>query len=137
MRANVSLIADTDDEAGGAFRVDAKTSNSPVELRVPTAPVDSQLNLRVHTANGPARVALHNTFEGRFRLQTGVWWATSVERADEHEADPAGKGRRRRVEFSSIRRGVTEGTARWVPAEERELGVVEVTTSNSPIALVL
>lgn len=137
--SNVSLIADTHDETGGSFDVIAETSNSPVELNFTTAPVDSLLHLDARSSNSPVRATLDNTYEGSFALRTSSWFPVQVEVADKDAKDPVGRGRKRQVEMHSIRRGIAEGKAVWTPSEEeeKELGRVTLTTSNSPVALYL
>ena len=136
IKTNLTLIATTDDHSGGAYKVSTKTSNSPLDLVFLDAPVDSLLHFDAQTSNSPARAALHPTFEGGFKVETGAWFRTDVETRDGIE-DPAGKGRERSVKIHSVRRGIVEGTARWVPSEDRVLGSASVKTSNSPVHLIV
>ena len=135
--SNVSLIAETKDQTGGSYNVNARSSNSPLEIAFRAAPVDSLLHFDGHTSNSPARLTLDSTYEGSFSLRTGSWFSTTVERRNEHEEDPAGKDRKRSLEYHTIRRGTADGHVLWSPSERKELGTVVLTTSNSPVALYL
>lgn len=137
IHSNVSLVADTKDSTGGSYNVIAHSSNSPIDVTFPSAPVDSLLHVDGHTSNSPARLTLDSAYEGTFSLQTGSWFPTTVERRNEQEEDPAGKDRKRDLQFRSIRRGFTEGKVAWSPSDRKEVGTAVLTTSNSPVALYL
>lgn len=137
IHSNVSLVAETKGNTGGKFNVVARSSNSPVDVKFDTAPIDSVLHVDVHTSNSPARLTLHPTFEGSFSLHTGAWFPTTVQQRNEDEEDPAGKDRKRTLELRTIRRGSTEGSVAWTPSEREELGTAVLTSSNSPVALYL
>ncbi|QRW12789.1 hypothetical protein RhiLY_11788 [Ceratobasidium sp. AG-Ba] len=115
---------------GGHFSVKLKTSNGRLDVKFPTAPVDSLLDFTAKTSNAIADVSLHNSFEGSFVLQT------SNGRAEVDEAyvsDPTGRGLRRDVEY--IKRGNThrEGTIVWTKYgrhESPEMGKADIRTTN-------
>ncbi|KZT72412.1 hypothetical protein DAEQUDRAFT_723124 [Daedalea quercina L-15889] len=132
--ANVSLFATTGSYTGGRFDVVAHSSNSPVRVAVPHAPADHVLTLAAHTSNSPIDLVLHPAFEGGFALHGSRWMSPQV-RVDEGVEDPAGRGRRRDVSFRQVQRGDVNGVVRWLPAEEKELGLVTASTSNMGVAL--
>lgn len=134
--SNLTLLSAADDHTGGKFKVNARTSNSPLEVSYFSAPVDSVLNFEGHTSNSPARVVAHKTFEGSFFLRSSTWFPVTVDHDDTVE-DPAGKGRQRSVQVNKVSRGVTEGTVAWLPTEEKEVGSIVLTSSNSPVHLAL
>ncbi|EPT02472.1 hypothetical protein FOMPIDRAFT_1118373 [Fomitopsis schrenkii] len=134
--ANVSLFATTDSSTGGLFDVSTTSTNSPVRVTFPHAPVDHVLTLAARTTNSPLDLVLHPAFEGAFALHGARWFAPRVQ-VSEDVADPADRGRRRDVSFRQVQRGEVSGVVRWVPAEERELGLVTAETSNMVISLYL
>jgi hypothetical protein len=136
LHSNFTLVADTDDQIGGAFNVSARTSNSPLNIGFNAAPVDSRLHLDARTSNSPARVSLHPTFEGAFELATGRWFTHHVEEREDVE-DPAGKGRKRYVVLTLVRPGMGRGTVSWGSPNDHGPGKVTLRTSNSPVALVV
>ena len=101
-----------------------------------SAPVNSLLHYSGATSNSPAHLGLHSTYEGTFALRSSAFFQPRVEAREDVE-DPAGKGRRRNVEIRSIRRGTAAGKVTWEPEKERELGSVELRSSNMPVVLVL
>ncbi|KAJ3531475.1 hypothetical protein NM688_g7570 [Phlebia brevispora] len=121
--SNLTLLSSTDDHTGGKFDVSVASSNSPIGIVYVDAPVDSVQKFLGHTSNSPARLTAHKTFEGKFFLRTSTWFPINVNHDDTVE-DPAGKGRSRDVALKVVNRGVTEGTVRWVPEEDRELGSI-------------
>ena len=107
-----------------------------MRVTFPYAPVDHILALAARTTNSPLDLVLHPTFEGAFALHGARWFAPRVQ-VSEGVPDPAGRGRRRDVNFRQVQRGDVSGVVRWVPAEERELGLVTAETSNMVISLYL
>lgn len=136
MSANISLIATTDNETGGSFRVLARTYNSPIYFNFNSAPVNSLLHVDGATSNSPAYLNLHSTYEGSFELQGSTFVQPRVN-ASEGIEDPAGKGRKRNVEVHNIRRGTVEGEVTWEPSEGRKLGSAKLSSRNSPVVLAL
>jgi hypothetical protein len=113
---------------GGPFIVSGTTSNGALDLSVPTSPVGSELSLTARTSNEPAAVRLHGAYEGAFSVATSNF-ESKVRRVDEE-----GDGRQVEYEGVGSGRGETKG---YVYAEERnrELGNVEVRTTNAPAVL--
>ncbi|KAH9962154.1 hypothetical protein BC827DRAFT_230343 [Russula dissimulans] len=136
----LALISSHEDHTGGSFLVHAQTSNSPLRLHFTDQAPDSQLRLEAHTINSPARVQLHPSFEGLFKVQTSMW-LPAVVTADENAADPAGRGRTRRVDVKNVGRGarIVHGDAAWIPqdGEVAPAGRVEISTTHSPVHLFL
>lgn len=128
----ISLASNTSDATKGKYWASAHTANAPLHLSFVDAPVDSTLTLDAHTANSPAEVSLHKTFEGKFELSSSVWFTPEVQW---HPVDdPAKRERKRRVSVSQVGRGHVQGNVAW--AEEGETrGEVTVKTSNSPVRL--
>lgn len=134
MFANVTLVSTAEGHTGGNFKVSTHTSNSPLNTTFLDAPVDSVLDFEGHASNSPAYARTHPTFEGEFHLRTSAWFPVTVQ-ADEGVEDPAGKDRKRIFELRKVNRGTAEGNVKWLPEEEKTLGKVVLTTSNSPISL--
>lgn len=110
-------------------------TNSPVRVALPHAPADHVLTLTAHTDNAPLDLTLHPAFEGRFSVE-GSRRMVAVQTAVE---DPAGRGRTRRADWAQGPRwpriGNVSGTVRWLPAEERRMGVVRASTSVGEVKL--
>jgi len=132
--ANVSLLSD--EEIGGDFAVDASTTNSPLNVRLPVAPVDHVLHLSARSSHSPARVALPPTYEGTFHLSTSILHPR-VNVAQNVE-DPKGEGRTRAVTFTKIGHEV-DGSVDWDgnDNDKKKEGSVEVMTSILTAALSL
>ncbi|KAJ7342449.1 hypothetical protein DFH08DRAFT_963201 [Mycena albidolilacea] len=113
---------------GGPFIVSGTTSNGALDLSVPTSPVGNELSLTARTSNEPAAVRLHGAYEGTFSVATSNF-GSQVRRVDE-------EGDGRQVEYEGVGSGRGE-TMGYVYAEERnrELGNVEVRTTNTPAVL--
>ncbi|KAG5650856.1 hypothetical protein H0H81_010736 [Sphagnurus paluster] len=117
----------------GKFQVTATTSNAPIDLHFSDAPVDSTLLLDAHTSNAPANVKLHETFEGAFTASSSLKRPTVFWQG--HTADPAGKGRERKVSID-VRGTTVSGSVRWEGENNKEvLGDVRVGTSLAPLTL--
>ncbi|OCH93506.1 hypothetical protein OBBRIDRAFT_790220 [Obba rivulosa] len=132
--AVTELISTTSSGTNGIFKIDARTSNSPVDVSTKSAPIDHVLYFIARTSNAPASASLHSTWEGAFRIQTSQWHTPTVDAATE-VPDPKGQERSRDVVVRSVRKGVVEGSAAWTPMEEHRLGEVEISTSNAPVKL--
>jgi len=137
--AHLALISTREDETNGVFFVNARTSNSPLALNFTEQPPDALLKLEAHTSNSPARVQLHPSFEGTFKLRTSIFPAFVSENDDVE--DPAGRDRKRVVHVKTVGRGarIVHGDVEWVPEDEAvaPAGRVEVSTSHSPLRLLL
>lgn len=134
-----SLVSTAKSGAGGQFDISAQSSNSPLKARLVTAPADSTINLDAHTSNSPARVVLHDAYEGSFKAHTSLMGVT-FERLEDPE-DPHGEGRERSYSVSRPDRpgNTLEGKVWWGEEGNRKakLGKVEVTTSILPVTLVV
>ena len=119
----------------GAFTVVTRTSNAPLDVNFLDHAPDGLLKLDAHTSNSPAEVRLHPSFEGTLKLRTSLFAATVS--PDLEVEDPAGRGRTRSVDVSTIGRHsrIVHGDVEWKPEDEalKPDGKVEVSTSNSPL----
>ncbi|KAH9927770.1 uncharacterized protein B0H18DRAFT_1103969 [Fomitopsis serialis] len=118
VNANVSLFATTSSSTGGLFNVDAHSTNSPVRVVFPDAPVDHVLTLAAHTTNSPVELVLHPTYEGGFTLHGSRWLSPQV-RVSPNVDDPAGRGRRRDVHWSTSNRADVSGSASLLLSSKR------------------
>ncbi|OBZ77938.1 54S ribosomal protein L16, mitochondrial [Grifola frondosa] len=136
--SSVNLVSSSENGTGGAFQVGAYTSNAPISITHPSAPVDSVLHLEARTSNSPAIITMHKTFEGSFSLTSSPFIPPSVEAGDVVE-DPAHRGRRRSVDVHTIRRGQVEGRVAWLPSENdpKAMGSAKISTSNAGLRLIL
>lgn len=136
LTSSVSLLSTAQGNSGGVFKVSAKSSNGPVSVSFPQAPLDSVQHIEAQSANGNVALQLHKTFEGEFGLQTSNA-VPSVERVTRVQ-DPAGFGRQREIGYEQDRRGTVTGKATWGEAiASRVMGSVKVKTSNGDVKLVL
>jgi len=129
------LVSTFENSTSGAFTVATRTSNSPLDVNFSDHAPDGLLKLDVHTSNSPAKVRLHPSFEGTFKLRTSLFAATVS--PDLEVEDPAGRGRKRSVNVSTIGRysRVVHGDVAWKSEDEalKPDSEVEVSTSNSPL----
>lgn len=128
----INLLPAHPGQSDAQFKATVATSNSPIWLWVPTAPVDSVLDLGVGTSNGRVHAELHPTFEGAFHVQTSNDHAAVYAG---NPADPAGRGRERHVEVRGSGREV-QGSVKW-DARMWRAGKVDVRTSNAKAELYL
>ncbi|KAG9221279.1 hypothetical protein CCMSSC00406_0008886 [Pleurotus cornucopiae] len=133
IRSAISLLRDTEGSVGGVYDVEAFTSNAPLNINFPTAPVDSTLSLDAKTTNAGADVSLHPTYEGRFELVSSLF-APVVEKSTVN--DPSGRGRERTIQYSSLNRGVLSGKVQWAGSDKSD-GRVLVKSSNAKVTLKL
>ncbi|KAF7295951.1 hypothetical protein MKEN_01409600 [Mycena kentingensis (nom. inval.)] len=123
------------------FPVTARTSNGALSVTIKELPLDAKLDLQARTSNTPATVGLPLTYEGSFSVKTSNS-PSLVKRLGSSERDPACpknedcKARSRQVETRMIRKTAAEGVVYW-DEKNKKRGVVTVTTSNSPLTLVL
>ncbi|KAF8959956.1 hypothetical protein BDZ97DRAFT_1761105 [Flammula alnicola] len=140
LHAEVSLFSSS--KEGGSFHVSGTTTNSPVYLGFPEAPVDSTLRVEAETKNSPASVFLHPTFEGSFSLESTVF---QPEVQEHGVVDPTGKGRIRRVQVDRIDGDELSGKVLWEREAKKPIpipwplplpsGAVFIHTTNSPAVL--
>jgi hypothetical protein len=129
------LFSTFENSTSGAFTVITRTSNSPLDVNFSDHAPDGLLKLDAHTSNSPVEVRLHPSFEGTMKLRTSLF-APTVSPELEVE-DPAGRGRTRSVNVSTTGRHsrVVHADVEWKPEDEalKPDGKVEVSTSNSPL----
>ncbi|KIJ66012.1 hypothetical protein HYDPIDRAFT_110137 [Hydnomerulius pinastri MD-312] len=121
---------------GGAFDVNARTFNAPLQMRYTSSPVKSTLHCAGSTTNAPARVALHKEFDGDFEIGSTIIGPVVELQSGGENTD---KGRFRIVNHDTLA-GRVLGSAHWVDIifqEEGEKGHVSLTTTNSPAQLVV
>lgn len=136
--SNISLHSGHESGTGGHFTAFMGTSNSPLDIAVVDAPVDHTLVMTADTRNSPARVMLHKTYEGSFKLSSPPFFQLPTIQITEDVDDPAGWGRSRNVAMSKLTGGVAEGSARWLPADRTTpTGSVRISTSNLGLDLSL
>lgn len=135
--AQISLISTLQDGTGGAYKVNTKTTYAALRVAFATAPFNSVLQLEGSTSDAQVSLDLHHSFEGDVYLSTGSATAPQVE--ERAVVDPAGRGRRRAIQFipSQAGQGSWEGNVRWGSDVQRPLGSVEVSTSRSLVHLLL
>ncbi|KAF8273741.1 hypothetical protein EI94DRAFT_1826128 [Lactarius quietus] len=135
LSADLSLVSTFENGTSGAFTVVTRTSNSPLDINFSDHAPDGLLRLDARTSNSPAQVSLHPSFEGTLQLRTSLF-AANVS-PDLEVEDPAGRGRTRSVNVSTIGRHsrILHGDVSWKPEDEalKPDGKVEVLTSNSPL----
>jgi len=128
VRANVSLLATTEDLSGGKFLVDAFTSNAPLHVGFADAPVDSKLRFIGQTSNAPALAAMHPTFQGNFLVKSTLFGPKLD--VNEDVEDPEGEGRTRTVDASKVGKEIV-GKVFWGSEDESKdvFGHVELSSS--------
>jgi len=135
LSADLSLFSTFENSTSGAFTVVTRTSNSPLDVNFSEHAPDGLLKLDAQTSNSPAQVRLHPSFEGTLKLRTSIFTATVS--PDLEVEDPAGRGRTRSVDVSTVGRysKVVNGDVEWKPEDEalKPNGKVEVSTSYSPL----
>ncbi|KAI0800247.1 hypothetical protein C8Q74DRAFT_1364019 [Fomes fomentarius] len=136
IEGSISLASNTSDATKGNYSVTARTSNAPLHLSFVNAPVEHWLTLEAHTANAPAEVTLHKTYEGKFDLASSPFFRPVVSWGDDVE-DPKGQGRKRFMHVETDSRNHVRGLAVWGLEAKEPRGSVQVETSNSPLHLTL
>lgn len=137
IKSNITLISTSSESTGGEFIVDAQTSNSPLVVHFPVAPVDSVLQFAGKTSNSPAFAHLPSTFEGNFHVKSSIF-SPKVDVIPDVE-DPKGSGRERKVEFSKAGKEIL-GSVRWSGEDDdgaERKGFAELFTSVLGARLVL
>jgi hypothetical protein len=132
---DASLISSASSGVEGLFDLDARTSNAPLHASIATAPADSTINFTGRTSNSPAKVRLHDAYEGSFAASTSNM--PIVLNTLNDPEDPRREGRHRKVEFNwqDKHRRQLEGSVSWGSGRKAPLGTVKIRTSNSPIDL--
>ncbi|KAJ7149237.1 hypothetical protein C8R43DRAFT_1007533 [Mycena crocata] len=130
IQGNLSLSSTKNSDA--AFDIGARSSNARVELAVLAIPLAVNLTLRARTSIGALAVALPSTYEGTFSAATSL--AGMHVNVDDEVEDPSGEGRKRRVNYGQVRRGLARGAIGW-SEEGMERGAVDVRTSMGAVTL--
>lgn len=142
IHSEISLARSFDEPGtGGSFDVDAHTSNNHLNLNFRSSPVDSQLDVKGRTSNGPASVTLHSAFEGKYHADTSNARAELV-KADME--DPSGEGRTRvfdeSLQKAVFRHSEIEGVVFWDDednSDKASQGSVKLSSSNKGVTLVI
>jgi hypothetical protein len=130
-----SLISSAPSGVEGLFDLNAKTNNAHLHASIATAPADSTINFTGRTSNSPAKVHLHDAYEGSFAASTSN--RPIILNTLNDPEDPRREGRHRKVEFDwqDKNRHQLEGSVSWGSGRKTPLGSVKIRTSNSPIDL--
>ncbi|EMD37665.1 hypothetical protein CERSUDRAFT_105594 [Gelatoporia subvermispora B] len=136
INSTAELVSTSANSTGGSFKVHARSSNAPLDIFTPVAPLGHVLDLTAETSNAPTFVSLHSTWEGVFHLLTSPFFKPAVD-ADVSAPDPSGNRRRRRVHLANTNTNDVQGYAEWTPKERRAEGQLRVVTSNAPIHVTL
>lgn len=137
IKAPINLISESNDpDLPALFTVKAKTSNSPLTLSFPEAPISpfSILNLVGSTTNSAIKTTLHPTFEGHIRLESSVFGPTLEQTYVE---DPSGQDRVRVVSAERVGGRKLSANVQWGENSPPGSGKVSLKTSNSPNVLQL
>lgn len=137
IKAPISLVSGINDpDQPALFTVRAKTSNSPLTLSFPEAPISpfSTLNLVGSTSNSPIKTTLHPTFEGSILLESSIFGPTLEQ---SYVEDPSGQGRVRVISTERIRGRSLSADVQWGENSPPGKGEVSLKTSNSPNVLLL
>ncbi len=110
-------------------------SGAPVEVAIPSAPLDHALHLNAFSSRAPMNVHLPLTFEGSFKLAASSATPPKVE-YDVDATDPSGMGRRRVIEYHKTDASGGRGTTSWSPLRH-SVGSVDLRASESSDSLTL
>ena len=130
--SRVGLYSTAESSEGGCFHVIARTSNAPLALSFPDAPLQSHLDVHARSSNQLVTVNAHKAYEGVFALRTSN--ALPQVKWDEEVEDPAGKGRERKVEIRHVGGNGIRGTTAW-EGEPRGKGMIGVWSTNKEVML--
>ncbi|KAJ6518558.1 hypothetical protein DFH09DRAFT_228372 [Mycena vulgaris] len=134
INGTITLLSSKDADASTAFDLIARSSNARMALAVLAAPLGANITLRATTSIGAVALRLPATYEGTFGASTSL--AGLSVKVDEEAEDPAGEGRKRRVEWTQTGRGSAKGRVGW-SEEGMGRGSVSVRTSLAPVTLEL
>ncbi|KAF9647713.1 hypothetical protein BDM02DRAFT_3129549 [Thelephora ganbajun] len=123
------------------YTIRAFTTNAGLNLALlqhshshPSAP--PILDIVGHTTNGPAELLLQSSFEGTFDVSTSPTYRAGFSSGSTPERDPLGLGRHQHIGFTTDTQSRKEGHVYWGDLDDgRELGRVELSTSNGPASL--
>ena len=135
----VSLLSNT---GAPRYTIRAATTNAGLNLSFlqysdssysSSAPI---LDIHGNTSNGPAELLLPWSFEGVFDVSTSPTYQADFSSASSFGSDPLRLGRQRKVDFTTSTQSWKEGRVYWGDLDDgRELGRVELSTSNAPALL--
>jgi len=129
-KIKAEVIMTAVDNMGGAFRVDATTSNSKIDLVCTSAPIGSELVLNANTSNSDVDVSLPSAYQGKISASTSN--AKAIVESEPPARDPTGLGRQRIVNMIKSEKKSIEGEVNWSGKDDSEaMGKVNVHTSNS------
>jgi len=123
------------------YAIRAATTNAELNLAFlqgPNPPKTSSpiLDIAGTTSNGPADLLLQSSFEGIFDVSTSHANQAGFSSGSMPESDPLGLGRQQHIDFSTSTRSRKEGRVYWGDLDDgREVGRVELSTSNGPASL--
>ena len=130
------------DKGAPRYTIRAATTNAGLNLSFPqhsdsphssSAPV---LDIYGNASNGSAKLLLPSSFEGIFDVSTSPAYQADFSSASSSGNDPLGLGRERHIDFMTTTQSWKEGRVYWGDLDdERELGRVELSTSNAPASL--
>lgn len=135
-----SIGLTSDKGIGGSFDVATGTSNGPLDIKFPEAPVNSTLKLYGKTSNAGVSVSLNPAYEGSFLLKTSNIFKPRINE-DKNVVDPSGKNRKRSLNIKKAKRKVVFGVVFWEEATEeleevsKPAGTVYLRTSNANVDL--
>ncbi|KZV67524.1 hypothetical protein PENSPDRAFT_698849, partial [Peniophora sp. CONT] len=134
INGHLDLQSTASNGKGGHFRVNARTSNSPILLKNEQLSLEATLALEARSTNSPVDVVLAPAFEGSFSLATTNQGAVARQI---NYADPARRGRKRNVTIDTTGPR-SSGFATWSKdGTEKGCGEVSLASVNSPVTLYL
>ena len=125
------------------YAIHAATTNKQLNLVFlqgsdspqPSSPI---LDIVGTTTNGPVDLLLRSSFEGTFDVSTSHTNQAGFSSESTPESDPLGLGRRQHVDFTTSTKSRKEGRVYWGDLEDgREVGRVELSTSNAPASILI
>lgn len=137
--ANAGLTAVVDlstseDEFAGDFLVETSTANAPLAVKILSLPAGGKLGYSGKTVHAPADVVLPTSYEGTFRLSTLFFKPELVAR--DGVEDPAGRERKRTVNFHKLAPSGVEGEVYWgEKGDDTPGGWVDIETKLAPVSL--
>ena len=134
-----SSLSDTE---APRYTIRAATTNAELNLsflkhsgssHFSPAPV---LDIVGSTSNFPAELLLQSSFEGTFDVSTSPTYQAIFSSDSSPESDPLGLGRHQHIDLTTDKRSWKKGRVYWGDLDDgRELGRVELSTSNAPASL--
>ena len=121
---------------GGSFDVIADGSNTPVNISVAFAPLNSFLVLDARGSGAPAHVYLHPAFEGVYQVESERQHGAAFI-VTKDVVDPSGAGRERRVQGLNWREQRIAGFVGWGERTRNPpYGAVKVVSSEQATLVV-